>query len=440
MADILHSVYLDKEKCKGCTTCIKHCPTEAIRVRNGKAQIINERCIDCGQCIRVCPNRAKKAVCDSFDLLSNFSYKIALPAPSLYGQFNHLDDVNFILDGLLHIGFDAVYEVARAAEKISDFSRKLMNDSTKTLRPVISSACPAVVRLIQKRYPELVPHVLPILAPVELAAIEAKKEAAAKTGLSEDKIGAFFISPCPAKVTSARSPAGLSRPVIDGVLSMSEVYIKLLGVMKQDGDPKKLSESGLIGIGWAGSGGESAALLKERHIAVDGIDNVLSVLEDIEDNKLDDIDFIELNACTQGCVGGCLTVENPFVARTRIKRLMKYLPVSRNKFESTPEKEKAMFWNNPLVYTPDWQLQTDRASALETLSAIEKLQKRLPGLDCGSCGAPSCRAFAEDVVHGVASEEDCIFRMRERMQYLSGTEDADEYLPPPFRENKKDEV
>ena len=435
MPERFHSVTLDSEKCKGCTTCIKHCPTEAIRVRNGKASIIAERCIDCGQCIRYCPNRAKKAVYDNFEALEKFKHKIALPAPSLYGQFTGLDDVNYVLDGLLRIGFDEVYEVARAAEVISDLTRRLLSEPGRLPRPVISSACPAIVRLVKSRYPDLVPNVLPILAPVEYAAMDAKKKAAERTGLQPSEIGAFFISPCPAKVTDARNPVGLSKPVVDGVLSMSDVYIRLLGVMKKDRQPEPLSASGLMGIGWAGSGGEASALLNRSHIAVDGIDNVLSVLSDIEDGKLEGTEFIELNACTQGCVGGCLAVENPFVARMRIKGLMKYLPVSKNKFAGIGEDE--VFWDMPLEYFPALKLDEDMREALLKMARIESLQTELPGLDCGSCGAPSCRAFAEDVVQGVAREEDCIFRLRERMQYMSGTGDADEYLPPPFRKRDK---
>ncbi len=87
METYFHSVRLDKDKCKGCTNCIKHCPTEAIRVRGGKAQIIPERCIDCGECIRVCPYHAKIAFTDPFSDIGRFKHKIALPAPSLYGQF-----------------------------------------------------------------------------------------------------------------------------------------------------------------------------------------------------------------------------------------------------------------------------------------------------------------------------------------------------------------
>ena len=104
--EFFHSVTLDRDKCKGCINCIKRCPTEAIRVRNGKAKIISERCIDCGECIRVCPHHAKKAIYDPLSVIDNYEYTIALPAPSFYGQFNNLDDVDIVLSALLDLGFD----------------------------------------------------------------------------------------------------------------------------------------------------------------------------------------------------------------------------------------------------------------------------------------------------------------------------------------------
>ena len=101
MERFYHSVTLDVDKCVGCTNCIKRCPTEAIRVREGKAIITPERCIDCGVCIRVCPHHAKKAKFDHLEMLNRFTYNIALPAPSLYGQFRHLDHIDLILTALM---------------------------------------------------------------------------------------------------------------------------------------------------------------------------------------------------------------------------------------------------------------------------------------------------------------------------------------------------
>ena len=149
-----HSVSLDVDKCTGCTTCLRHCPTEAIRIRDGRAVIDGERCIDCGVCIRICPHKAKKATCSGLEDIAKFKYKIALPAPTLYGQFESLDDADYVIQGIYDLGFDYVYEVAAAAELVSAYSRIYMNTEGIN-KPVISSACPVVMRLIALRFPFL---------------------------------------------------------------------------------------------------------------------------------------------------------------------------------------------------------------------------------------------------------------------------------------------
>ena len=435
MSKFFHSVTLDESKCKGCINCIKRCPTEAIRVQNKKAKIIKERCIDCGECIRICPHHAKKPIYDHLDdVLSKYEYTVALPAPSLYSQFNNLNDIDIILNALKLMGFDDVFEVAAAAEIVSDATRRYLQRED-IIKPVLSSACPAVTRLIRVRFPGLVKNVLPFNSPAEVAARMAKKKARKKTGLPIEKIGAIFISPCAAKMTAAKMPLGIKKSEISGVVAISEVYPRILKYMKRIDTPEEISSSGKIGVSWASSSGEASALLRENYLAADGIENVIRVLEDLEDEKLGHLDFIELNACSAGCVGGVSTVENPYIAKTKLKMLRKYLPVSVNHVEKIPNDVN---WDSKLQYEPVMNLDSDVAKALEKMNLMEKIERSLPGLDCGSCGAPSCKALAEDVVRGFASMDDCIFKFKENISsIIDGLGEIKQHIPDSFTIEKK---
>lgn len=224
--EYFHSVTLDKDKCHGCTNCITHCPTEAIRVQNGKAKIINERCIDCGECVRVCQSHAKIVTTDGFDMLKKFKYNIAMPAPTFYSQFNCEISVNKILNGFIKIGFDDVFEVARGAEYVSEATRKILSEE-KCKKPVISSACPAVLRLIRERFPNLLENILPLISPMETAARLAREEAVKKTGLKDEEIGVFFITPCPAKVTSIKAPLTVEKSSVSGAIAVKDAFAKI---------------------------------------------------------------------------------------------------------------------------------------------------------------------------------------------------------------------
>ena len=411
-----HSVYLDVSKCNGCTTCLKHCPTEAIRIKDNHAVINGERCIDCGECIRVCPHSAKKAVCNKLSDMDKFKYKIALPAPTLYGQFDNLDDVDYVLNGLLKLGFDDVFEVSAAAELVSAYTRNYMKKEG-IKKPLISSACPAVIRLICLRFPSLKENILPMLPPMEVAARLSREKALREhPELRQSDIGVCFISPCPAKVSYVRNGFAGYESLVDVVVSIKDIYFQLISKMKYGEDVKSLSSSGVIGIGWASSGGESTAIFNEDYLAADGIDNCNKVLDQIENGNIPPLEFIELNACTGGCVGGVLTIQNPFIAKARLQGLRRYLPVSQNfipkdKENSLPEE---LMFNDLPIYRPISRLSDSMQESMRMMSEIQKLKTELPGIDCGSCGAPNCRAFAEDVVKGHTTLENCLIRLRNK--------------------------
>ena len=405
-----HSVLLDESKCTGCTTCLRHCPTEAIRIRDGHAVINSDRCIDCGECIRNCPHKAKKAVCGKLQNMERFKWKIALPAPTLYGQFDNLDDIDYVLNGLLKIGFDDVYEVAKAAELVSAYTRLyLKTDGVK--KPAISSACPVVLRLIGLRFPSLNDNIIHMLPPMEVAAKLAREKALKEhPELKPEEIGVCFISPCPAKASYVKNGFAEYKSQVDEVVSISDIYFLLIGEMKQDESIESLSESGMIGIGWARSGGEATAIFNEDYLAADGIENVIRVLDQVENGNIPPLEFIELNACTGGCVGGVLTMQNPFIAKARLQTLRRYLPVSQ-KFLSEEESKYIpdnYLFNELPEYQPMTKLSDSMAESMRMMADIQKLKKQLPGIDCGSCGAPTCRAFAEDVVRKLSNENGCL--------------------------------
>lgn len=399
----LHTVMLDPDKCRGCVTCMRRCPTEAIRVRNGKASVAYERCIGCGECVRLCPHHAKLPSHDPWESINDFKYKIVLPAPSLYGQFNNVDDINVILNGLLALGFDEVFEVGVAAEYVSEVTKILM-DKGALPKPILSTACPAIVELIMMKYHNLTDRLLPTLAPVDVAAKIARERAIAR-GIPKEDIGVYFISPCPAKVFAIKMGIGVLHPYVDRVLSTADVYMRLLSSMKNLKEIKPLAKMSALGLNWGFSRGEANATYRNKTIAVDGVENCVKILEALEDGNLDDIEFIELNACTSGCVGGVMNMENPFVARSRMHTLMRKLPATLNHVADTGKGMEYFMWEMSPMVKDVFVLDSDRLAAMNKLLEIESTLEKLPLIDCGLCGAPSCRAFAEDLVSGVIPKD-----------------------------------
>ena len=198
---------------------------------------------------------------------------------------------------------------------------------------------------------------------------------------------------------------------VDAVVAINDIYFRLLDVMKRDQEMEPLAETGMNGIRWAESGGESTAILNEDYLAADGIDNVRRVLEEIENGNIQNVKFVELNACPGGCVGGAMTVANPYIAQARLQALKRYLPVSPNRpiSEWIPDE---YFNEKGIEYNPANLLSDDRRIARQMMKEIESIRESLPQIDCGSCGAPTCMAFAEDIVKGEATADECTVIMK----------------------------
>ena len=406
-----HSVVIDLSKCVGCTTCNKACPNESIRVRNRKAKILDQRCIDCGVCINTCPHKAIKSLHNDLEVLKKYKYTVALPDPALFGQFTKVRDPNVILTALLTLGFDDICEPAASAELIAQFA---IHDQKEGINqknlPHISSCCPTILRLIRMRFSELIPNVVDTMIPMEHAAIKARERAVAHTGLSPEEIGVIAIVPCPSQITEAKYPELLTEPVIDETIPIVDIYADLESAIKKIDEPIKLSQTRRRGLTHGYSGGEATARKAYNFIAVDEIQNCIKMLEEIENGNIPETDYIELNACTCGCVGGSLCVGNPFNAKLRIKKMLSPLPEFYCEYDLSKENREQIYASKKLEYLPAFLLDEDRSLAFEKLAKIREIRKKLPGIDCGGCGAPSCNAFAEDIVQEKALYTDCLFR------------------------------
>lgn len=412
--EILHSVKVDKEKCIGCVRCMKVCPTKAIRIREQKANIIYERCIDCGECLRACQYDAIVPITTSSADINKFKYKVAIPSPVIYSQFGQYIMPDEILSALKEIGFDHVYDEALICE-MTNIAIEEYLDKNKTPRPIISSTCPVVVRLIQRLYPSLCELIIPIEPPREIAAKILRKEISKEQNIPEEEIGIIDITPCAAKMVSINRPETMEKSYLNGAISIQNIYNTVMMIIKKHERALMLHKqrpiSG-IGIGWAIAGGEIRGLKYPHSVSVSGVYDTIKILEDVESGKLKNIEYLECLICPDGCIGGPLTVENRFIAKSNILRLIRILGGKKRVDSSSVKrlyKEKFFSFEREVKPRPFEPLDKDRSQAIKKLKLKQEIIKKLPGTDCGICGAPDCITFAEDVARKEAKLEDCMF-------------------------------
>jgi iron only hydrogenase large subunit-like protein len=405
-----HALKVDSEKCFGCTHCMKICPTEAIRIINGIAVIDDDRCVDCGNCLRACPVDAIYVEHDELSQIETCKYKVVLFPSVFIGQFSEIYSEGQIYEALIRLGFTHIFEVEQPAawlmEAVKESRKELLEG------PLISSFCPAVVRLIQCKYPSLSGNISRRKAPHDLAAHFAIQQLK-KQGANENEIGVFYVSPCSAKMAAVNQPVAEKKSIVTGIINMKDLYNRIMKLIPAHEHTdtsefrKYLSREGIL---WSLPRGESS-WYRKKSMAIDGIHNVVKFLERLENDEVPEFDFLELKSCNQGCAGGILLTGNRFLTVERLqKRALRY-PKARLVNPEGPNKDevKRKLITEKVEPKPVFVLDENRIKALGKMQKINDILCQLPGIDCGGCGAPNCHAHAEDIVRGKARMTSCVF-------------------------------
>ncbi len=405
-----HALKVVDELCIGCTHCMTACPTQAIRVRDGKAIIIEERCVDCGNCCKACPVSAILIEQDDFREIFDYPVRVALVPSVFIGQFPSHLKTGDVYGGLKSLGFTHIVEIDSVVELVQKGYDEVIRDTACDL-PAISTFCPAIVRLIQVRFPSLVDHLIGVKPPSDVAAIYYRK-LMEDQGHAPAEIGFFYITPCAAKIASIKSPVGEEISSVNGVINMEYIYNKVLHlIMNNEVSAEAGPDSECLvpkEILWSMTRGESEHQAG-RCLAVDGIRNVSEFLERLEETEESHIDFLELRACDESCAGGVLISGNRFLTVERLNRRAGEAASEQREQKGSGSYDKSLYALDKIQARSMLALDPDRKVAMEKMNKLEELLKVLPGIDCAACGSPTCRALAEDIVQERALTSMCIF-------------------------------
>ncbi len=404
-----HMIYIDKEQCIGCSHCVRVCPTQALRVWRGKAALDHDKCVDCGDCERVCPVSAIQ-VKDDFKNQEKSDYRVALIPAVFWGQFTRDVPRSHIKQAIHALGFNEIVEVEESVEALSRQLQDYVNQHKK--EKLISSFCPAIVRLIQTRFPELVSSIAHLKSPVELSATHISRNLKKEEG-ADFNFQIFYITPCAAKAAAIKN-SNDEKPLIHGSVNMDLFFNQINRVLnsrKDFVDTDFKDQLSPKSIGWSLRGGESQHL-NARSLSMDGMNHCIEFLENIDKEDFKDIDFLELKACDQGCAGGILNPQNRFLCVESLRsRAKSNTELNDNQAEMC--LEKADFEIGEIEEKSVLALDSNPAQALKMMNKTRRLMCYLPGFDCGACGAPTCKALAEDVAKGNAILSHCVFMQRQ---------------------------
>ncbi len=387
------------ERCTGCLRCLRACPTEALRVRGGWPLVLEHLCIECGACLAACPSGAlaMRGVEETLDAVAGAP--LVVPA-ALLGQFGARVGVEATLAILAELGFAEVHVLAEWEQALRDAVAACAREEGRAW-PVLSPVCPVVVSLVEMRFPSLISHLAPFASPVEAAASEAAGR------------GAAVVVGCPAQCSVLADSRGRLRGIVGAGLLVQAILRRAAeGGKGRPGPEAGHSKSQIPDSRPEGPGHEV--------VRVTGVRRVMAALEEAENGLLSDVPVLELHACEEGCFGSPLLREAPAVARWRWERRGAETP----RLQPVPPEEtvgggtgvlpvhgaRAVRREKAFAARKGLRLDDDMGRAIAKLAELDRLVRELPGLDCGLCGAPSCRALAEDVVLGRAEASACVLR------------------------------
>ena len=419
MESFHHALNFKYDLCIGCSHCTSVCPTGAIHIENGSPVLDTNRCVDCGRCYLACPVNAIYIEQDDFQTIYNYKCPVVL-IPSIFSaQFPEKISQCAILSAIYHLGFKYVYEVEKSVDLMKEVIKEQILSEERE-KPIISSFCPAVVRLIQVKYPSLVPNILPMRTPLDLTTLYIRKRLTDQ-GIPDEDIGIFYVTPCAAKIAAVKSPVGEEKMPVEGVINMNYLYNKVFRVIKEgvyklredEFDFHPISQNSLY---FTLTGGEIKDVEVGRNLAIDEIHNVSDFLEKLEDEDIDNIDYLELRACDESCAGGILCAGNRFLIEDRQKKRAQGKPKT-----VTPEENKLL---NYFPYLRENlkvgkvaprsmdKLDDNIAVAMRKMKRSFEINEDLPQVDCRICGYQTCKAFSEAIVNNEADVRQCIFVQR----------------------------
>lgn len=407
----INPIFTEKTECQDCYKCVRECPVKAIKIQNGAAAVIPEMCVLCGHCVDVCPAKAKK-VRDELDkvesLLASGKKVIVSLAPSFISEFSSCKPSQ-IIAALKKVGFHSVSETALGAQQVSAHVAQQLNLQKGKI--FISSACPTVVDLITKYFPQFSSSITALLSPM----LSHSKLLRKKYG---NDISVVFIGPCIAKKREADSHPQL----IDSSLTFADLrrWFKSKGIDPASITPDEndvftpqVAEEGAL---YPVDGGMIATLKANCSVndscfmTFSGLKNIIKALEGLQNFTPEENIFIEALACEGGCINGPQTERRNATAIKRFQ-VVNYSSYPRKKIPRTP----SIPINDYISDTPIEQKSFNEIDIKAALRQVGKIQIQ-DELNCGGCGYDSCRDFAHALLSGKAEKTMCVTYMRKLAQ------------------------